>query len=426
MALLRKKTLIREQIQDITALVAGNLSIHEVLDRLTKTAVDIIGVSACSIRLLDPETGDLSMRSTYGLSDAYRNKGPVTKDDPVIKEAFEGKAVVVDDMRNDSRVKYPIATSNEGLVSQLTVAMSYKDKNIGVLRLYSTKAKSFTDIDVTIARLIASQCAIAITNAKLFDAALKGAQMEDQMRLASTVQRRMLPQKAPDVEGFEISMTYKPCFKVGGDLYDFLKIDDDSFVVIIADVIGKGIPAALMMGMIKGAIQAYIDCMQTCSQYSFERVIKKINKFTCRQCANGEFVTLFIGIINTSEKTLRYCNCGHEPTVLIRNEELIELNEGGMVLGVEEDIQHDIELINLQQDDILLFYTDGLIDAVNFDNKIWGRKRLYETIGKCSKNNTKSLLNNLLGYRRRFTGLSPQQDDTSIVAIKVKEKAAAR
>ena len=419
MALLRKKALIREQIQGIMELVAGNLSLREVLEKLAEAAVDILGVSACSMRLLDSEGGDLSMRSTYGLSDAYRNKGPVTTNDPVIKEAFDGKAVIVDDMRNDSRVKYPIATTNEGLVSQLTVAMRYKDKNIGVLRLYSGKLRRFSDADVTVARLIASQSAIAITNARLYNAALRGSQMEDQMRLASVVQRRMLPQKAPDIKGFDISMMYRPCFKVGGDLYDFMRIDDDSFVVIMADVIGKGIPAALMMGMVKGAIHAFVDCMQSCDKYSLEGVIAKINKFTCEQCSNGEFVTLFIGIINTAEKTIRFCNCGHEPTVLIRGEEIIELMEGGMVLGVEENTEHKIVTFDLQTDDMLLFYTDGLIDAVNFDNKIWGRKKLYETLNKCDKGSSKMFIHTLLGYRRRFTGLSPQQDDTSIVAIKV-------
>jgi sigma-B regulation protein RsbU (phosphoserine phosphatase) len=419
MALLKKKALIREQIQDITSLVAGNLSLQEVLDKLAEAAVEIIGVSACSIRLLDPDTGDLSMRSTYGLSDAYRGKGPVTTDDPVIREAFEGKAVVIDDMRNDSRVKYPIATSSEGLVSQLTVAMVYKDKKIGVLRLYSGKAHHFSDTDVTVTRLIASQCAIAISNARLYNAAVRGAQMEDQMRLASVVQRRMLPLKAPVASGFDISTMYRPCFKVGGDLYDFMQIDNNSFVVIMADVIGKGIPAAIMMGMVKGALRAYLDCMQTCDRYSLEGVIDKMNKFTCEQCSNGEFVTIFIGIINASEKTLRYCNCGHEPTVLIRDGEISELIEGGMVLGVEEDAKYQIATMPLERDDMLLFYTDGLIDAVNFDNKIWGRKRLYETLAKCDKRSAKMFISTLMGYRRRFTGLSPQQDDTSIVAIKV-------
>ncbi len=419
MALLRKKSLIREQIQDITALVAGNLSLQEVLDKLAEAAVHIIGVSACSIRLLDSESEDLSMRSTYGLSEAYRHKGPVTMADPVIMEAFKGKAVVVDDMRNDDRVKYPIATASEGLVAQLTVAMTYKDKNIGVLRLYSGKAYSFTDSDVTMARLIASQCAIAITNARLYNAAVRGAQMEDQMRLASIVQRRMLPESAPDFPGLDIAMMYRPCFKVGGDLYDFVRLDDDSFVVVMADVIGKGMPAALMMGMIKGALRAFVDCMQSCGSYSLESIIQKLNKFACEQCSNGEFITLFIGIINVAQKTMKFCNCGHEPTVLIREGEITELFDGGMILGVDLDAAYQITDFDLLEDDILLFYTDGLIDAVNFDNKIWGRPRLYETLNKCDKRSAKVLVHTLLGYRRRFTGLSPQQDDTSIVAIKV-------
>ena len=419
MALLRKKSLIREQIQDITALVAGNLSLQEVLDKLAEAAVRIIGVSACSIRLLDSESEDLSMRSTYGLSEAYRHKGPVTMNDPVIKEAFEGKAVVIDDMRNDERVKYPIATASEGLVSQLTVAMTYKDKNVGVLRLYSGKAHSFTDSDVTMARLIASQCAIAITNARLYSAALRGLQMEDQMRLASIVQRRMLPEKAPNYPGLDIAMMYRPCFKVGGDLYDFMRLDDDTFVVVMADVIGKGMPAALMMGMIKGALHAFVDCMQSCGSYSLESIIVKLNKFACEQCSNGEFITLFICIIDAANKKMRFCNCGHEPTVLMREGELTELFEGGMVLGVDENSTYQIVSIDLLEEDILLFYTDGLIDAVNFDNKIWGKQRLYETLNKCDKRSAKMLVNTLLGYHRRFTGLSPQQDDTSIVAIKV-------
>ena len=112
-----------EQIYQLTTLVAGEFSLQEVLDKLAEAAVKIIGVKACSIRLLDEESDDLKMRGTYGLSEEYRNKGPVLKDDPVVKAAFAGEAVVLDDMRVDSRVKYKEATVKEGLVSQLTVVM---------------------------------------------------------------------------------------------------------------------------------------------------------------------------------------------------------------------------------------------------------------------------------------------------------------
>ena len=126
-----------EDIYRISTLVAGNFKIAEVLDKLAEAAVKITHTTACSIRLLDPEIGKLAMRSTYGLSETYRNKGPVTRDDPVIKQAFEGDAIVIDDMRVDDRIVYPKETMDEGLISQLTVAMKFKDQPIGVLRLYS-------------------------------------------------------------------------------------------------------------------------------------------------------------------------------------------------------------------------------------------------------------------------------------------------
>ncbi|MGD9110480.1 MAG: GAF domain-containing protein, partial [Phycisphaerales bacterium] len=173
-----------EQLYQLTTLVAGEFSLQEVLDRLAEAAVKVTKVKACSIRLLDEESGDLKMRSTYGLSEEYRNKGVVSKDDPVIKAAFEGEAIILDDMRVDGRVRYREAAEKEGLVSQLTVAMRFKDEDIGVLRLYSPKPKHFYEDDIKLARSVASQCAVAITNARLYGRAIEGARVTEQMRLA--------------------------------------------------------------------------------------------------------------------------------------------------------------------------------------------------------------------------------------------------
>jgi len=240
-----RQTEIDEQIYELITLVAGRFSLQEALDRLAEAAVKIIGVKACSIRLLDEEASDLKMRSTHGLSEEYRNKGVVSRHDRVVEAAFAGEAVVVDDMRGDDRVKYKAAAAKEGLVSQLTVAMEFRDKAIGVLRLYSPKVKRFDEDDIQLARAVASQCAVAITNAN---------RMAEQMRLAGVVQRRMIPKESPQVTGLDMAATYIPCFDVGGDFYDFIDIGDDRIVVAIADVMGKGIPAALMMSCFRGAV----------------------------------------------------------------------------------------------------------------------------------------------------------------------------
>ena len=228
-----------EQLYHLITLVAGDFSLQEVLDKLAEAVVKIAGVKACSIRLLDENAGELEMRSTYGLSREYQNKGVVSKNDPVIKAAFDGQAVVLDDMRVDGRVKYKEATIKEGLVSQLTVAMQFRSKAIGVLRLYGPEPMRFDEDDIALARAVASQCAVAITNAKLYAKAIEGSRIAEQMRLAGIIQRRMIPQKASLVPGLDIGAVYIPCFDVGGDFYDFFPLNDTCLALAIADVMGK-------------------------------------------------------------------------------------------------------------------------------------------------------------------------------------------
>jgi len=412
-----------EQFFELITLVAGTFSLQDVLDKLAEAAVRIVGkgVKACSIRLLDENAGELKMRSTFGLSEEYRNKGVVSKNDTVIKDAFAGQAIVLDDMRVDGRVKYPQAAGKEGLVSQLTVAMQFRDKQIGVLRLYSPKPKQFNDDDIAIARAVASQCAVAITNAKLYGQAIEGARIAEQMRLAGVIQRRMIPQKPPVVKGLDFAATYIPCFDVGGDLYDFFKLDDDRLIVVMADVIGKGIPAAIMMSLFRGAVRAYADC-QDCRE-GMRDIICKLNNMACRECRDGEFVSLFYAVIDVNKKDITYCNCGHEPTVLIRNGLITDLEKGGLVLGVEKDTQYEIETLALKEGDCILFYTDGLIDAANFEGNLWGRKKMLDAAKKFADNNAESMMKNILRYRRRFVGLARQIDDTSVVVVKMDKNA---
>ena len=406
-----------EQLYQFTTLVAGDFSLQEVLDKLAEAAVRITGRKACSIRLLDEETGDMKMRSTYGLSEEYRDKGVVSKNDTVVKAAFAGEAVVLDDMRVDSRVKYKEAAIKEGIVSQLTVAMQFRDRAIGVLRLYSPKPKRFSKDDISLARAVASQCAVAITNAKLYAEAIEGSRIAEQMRLAGVIQRRMIPEKAPTILGLDIAAVYIPCFDIGGDLYDFLRISEKCIAVTIADVIGKGIPAAIMMSLFRGAVRAYARTEG--SSEAIQEIINKLNKIMCSECTNGEFITLFYAVIDVKKMTLTYCNCGHEPTILIRSGEVTELEKGGLVLGVEEQTEYEIETLWLRDGDCLLFCTDGLVDTTNFDGEFWGRERLLKTVKKFTAGTAEQMVKNILGYRRRFVGLARQKDDTSIIVVKV-------
>lgn len=425
------------QIHQISTLVAGDFSLQEVLDKLAEAAVKIVGAKACSIRLLDEETNDLKMRSTYGLSEEYRNKGVVNKDDVVIRQAFAGEAIVIDDMRVDGRIQYKDATAREGLVSQLTVVMQFRNQPIGVLRLYSPNPADFTDSDIVVARAVASQCAVAITNAKLYAEAIEAQRFAEQMRLAGLIQRRMIPEKPPQVKGLDIAAKYIPCFDVGGDFYDFLPVGESRMVITIADVIGKGMPAAIMMSWFRGAVQAYAEGFREVlrgvgpmsgdlnsgirTAVRTRNAIENFNKMACIECREGEFITLFYATIDAAERTMTYCNCGHEPGVLLRDGRAYDLEQGGLVLGVDPEARYEIETVELRDGDCLLFYTDGLVDAMDFSNETWGRDRMLEAARRFADCSADHVVRNVLSYRRRFAGLARQVDDTSLVAVKIGE-----
>lgn len=419
-----------EQIYQLSTLVAGEFSSQEVLDKLAEAAVKIVRVKACSIRLLDEETGDMKMRSTFGLSDEYRNKGVVCKDDTVIKAAFAGEAVVLDDVRVDDRVKYKEAAIKEGLVSQLTVAMQFKGRDMGVLRLYSPKPMHFDEDDINLARAVASQCALAITNSRLYKKAIDGARMAEQVRLAGVIQRRMIPKQAPSIPGLDIAAAYIPCFDVGGDLYSFHQLRKNSIDIVIADVIGKGIPAAIMMSSFRGAVKAYIDtigdfpgrCENRDRIDCYREIVDRINKMACDECRDGEFITLFHAGIDADDMTMTYCNCGHEPTILIRDGQVTDLDKGGLVLGVDPNAEYEVGTVELKEGDCLLFYTDGLIDAANFEGELWGKERMLEAAKKFTSESAEQMIQDILGYRRRFVGLARQIDDTSMIVVRVVER----
>jgi sigma-B regulation protein RsbU (phosphoserine phosphatase) len=184
----------------------------------------------------------------------------------------------------------------------------------------------------------------------------------------------------------------------------------------IADVIGKGLPAALMMSMFRGTLRAYADGGY--GRHTMAEVIGKLNRVACRECRDGEFITLLVARIDTKENTITYCNCGHEPALLLRSSDLIELGQGGLVLGVMPEAKYTIETVDFGQDDLLLLYTDGLIDAMNYQGQGWGKDRMVEAIGKSCTHSAGSFIRSLLTWRRRFVGLASQTDDTSIVAIR--------
>jgi phosphoserine phosphatase RsbU/P len=412
---------LRQRIQELTALfnistmLSGTRGLQHILDRITRAVAEAMHVKCCSLRLLDEHRDELVIKSVYGLSEQYLTKGPVTLASSAIDRAvISGQPVYIRDMTSDERVVYPQEAQREGIVSSLVVGMLFKDRPIGVLRVYTAQVHEFSEFERKLLTSIASQAAVAIENARLQDEAVEKERLERQVQIAAEVQRRMMPAQAPQIAGLDISALYVPCFELGGDFYDFIPLGDHSVGITVADVVGKGLPASLLMASVRAAMRAQAD-----NVYDLDEIISRVNKSMSLDMRANEFITLWYGVLDHKSRRLTYCSAGHEPAILVRDGKMRQLATGGMVIGVDPQQKYDKEVVQLQKGDVLWIYTDGVPDAMNFNGDKFGKTRMRECLLAHLSEPAEQICRQMLWETRRFVGLNRRTDDTTMVVVKV-------
>lgn len=412
---------LRQRVHELTALYNVTMMLAEardlprVLQRTVQVVAETMGVKAASIRLLDKDNDELVIRAVHNLSEAYLNKGPVRMSKGAIDQvALSPRGYeYVRDMASDPRTIYPEDATREGIASVLSVGLRYKGRPIGVLRVYTAVETTFSRSQVALLKAIAAQASAAIENARLAHETREAEELEKQVRMASDVQQRMLPQAAPKIPGLELASTYVPCHALGGDFFDFIPLPYDNVGLVIADVSGKGVPASLIMASVRAALRAQVD-----NVYYVYEVMKRLNEMLCRDTKPTEFVTLMYGVLDVPNKRLTYCNAGHPPALLLRDGKVTELNVNNMVLGISCDEQYTQSTIDLQRGDSLLLYTDGLADAMNFKQETFGRQRIINAFQQ-GGDSAEMIAQNILWHMRRFVGLTKRNDDVTMIVARV-------
>jgi serine phosphatase RsbU (regulator of sigma subunit) len=411
---LRQRIAELQALFNISTMLTGTRGLQQILDRITRGVGETLRLKACSLRLLDEQRDELVIKSVWGLSEQYLKKGPVVlSTSPIDRQAIAGHSVYIADMINDERVVYPHEAEREGIRSGLILGMVYKERAIGVLRVYTGEPHEFSDFERKLLESIASQAAVAIENARLQEEAVEKDRLERQVQIAAEVQRRMMPAKPPVMPGFDVAALYVPCFELGGDFYDFISLGD-SMGICVADVVGKGLPASLLMASVRAAMRAQAD-----NVYDLDEILSRVNRSMSADMRSNEFVTLWYGVIDYRHKVLTFCNAGHEPPLLIRNGILRELTAGGMVVGVDPDQRYDKDVVQLQKGDLLWIYTDGVPDAMNYSGEKFGKQRMKEALVKYAGESAEYICRQMLWETRRFVGLNRRTDDTTMVAVKV-------
>ena len=405
-----------DTVYQAAGLLAATGDHQKVLEGIAERVCEVMNAKACSIRLLDQATGELTIKAVHNLSAAYLNKGPVTVgENPVDAKALSGEMVYIRDSRTDPRVRYPTQAATEGIVSAFVVGMMFRNEPVGVIRVYTDRVYDFSDYEQSLLRALASQAATAVTNARLYQEALTAERQQRQIQYAGEVQRRMIPAAPPEHAALEFGCAYVPVMEVGGDFYDFVRLGSGNLGVSIADVVGKGVPASLLMASLRAALRTYAEGI-----YDLDHVMVRVNRHMCRDMLASEFATVFYGVFSPDGHRLTYCNAGHNPPLLLRKGQFDSLNVGGMVVGVNAHATYDKGITHTEPGDVLVLYTDGLTEAINFHDEQFGIERLRESILRYQDLDANQLAQQLLWDVRRFKGLADRIDDITLVVVKVR------
>jgi len=238
---------------------------------------------------------------------------------------------------------------------------------------------------------------------------------EYEMETARGIQQSFLPESPPRIEGFELAALNLPARQVGGDFYDFIPVSENEWGIIIADVSGKGVPAALFMALSRTLVRANVADNTTASQ-----AMQKANSLISQEAKMGMFVTLFYAVLNPEKRRLQYVNAGHNPPFVVKKSsgDVILLRASGIAMGVMDDVLLEEREIELDSNDIVVFYTDGITEAINGTGEQFGEKRLIETINKNADLSVKDLMGRVKDEVFTFAQGQPQHDDFTLVLLK--------
>ncbi len=241
--------------------------------------------------------------------------------------------------------------------------------------------------------------------------------LEKELELSQKVQKALLPQQIPDLAGLELAAFSQPARIVGGDYFDFFHFHDGSPGFVIADVMGKGIAASLLMASLQASLRILVT-----EEGSPSDVIKRLNQIFCHNINLTKFVTIFLARYDPETRTLHYCNAGHNPPLLCRANKLEPVNwldSTSAAIGLVEDFQFVGTHVKLAAGDLLLLYTDGVTEALNSTEEEFGTVRLAEMMLRNPEASPQELVAALRRSVQQFTNAQPPEDDTTILAVRI-------
>lgn len=403
---------------DITKTISRSLDLEEVLTLVMDTLGSLIHYDAAGIYLIESHTDNEEVQYVFKSKALRGYQISFELIEPRLKlgEGFigyvaqTGKTLISPDVSKDERY-FPARKRTQ---SEIVAPIIANDQVIGVFDLESDKLDSYDEDDLSLLQLLASQVAIIIEKVQLHQQLIEKKRLQGQLEVAREVQLELLPDHDPDLEGFDISAYIFPTEEVSGDYYDWVKIFEDQIGIVVADAVGKGIPAALLMAFLRASLRAGVQI-----GYAPHIAMAKVGNLLWDSVEDHQFITAIYGILDATNRTFVYSNAGHNPPLLIKpNGEYRFVEYGDLPLGMFRNMQYHQHFIRFETGQTLVLYTDGITEATNVEDEEYGRERFAELILKGIHLSAKDLIEFIRDDLTKFTGQQFLNDDGTLFIVK--------
>jgi sigma-B regulation protein RsbU (phosphoserine phosphatase) len=400
----------QKQIQDlkltalleVTKAINNNLSTKQLLELYQDILQKRLGVGRLVLFLFHNDSWSCILK--YGLID---DLSPISFEVELLKfKEIESITYNEGDLTKNFEIVIPVFHKQQPLAYVLL-------SDVNPLHIEMSAAIKHLPFVQTLTNLIV----VAIENKKLFKENIERVKIIKELELAQSMQQMLFPQHLPNTESLQVAAKYLPHQQVGGDYYDFLQLNNHEFIFCIADVSGKGIPAALLMSNIQATLHSLINYT-----HNLKDIILELNKRVISNTHSEKFVSLFLGKINTKSQQFTYINAGHNPPILLYENKFSELSKGCTLLGVMENLR-DIEVENFEyaSNFSLLCYTDGLTDNTNQNNETVSIDDLKRIITQFADKKPEEINTALFNFAEDFKGDVDFPDDIALLTLKVSD-----
>lgn len=408
-------------LHTISQKISEKKPLPKLLNEIMENSKLVMNAEASSLLLFEPDDNKLYFQVATG------DKGKLIKKYSVdLGVGIAGwvakhkKSLLIEDCYNDPRFSPGYdKKSNFRTKSMLCVPLIRKKQLLGVIQVINKEGGGvFDERDLTVFETLASQCAIAIENAKLIEIQVESEALERELQTARDIQQKLLPSSLPDYDDLQVAAKLIPAKHVGGDYYNVIKINDNQSLFFVADVTGKGIPAALIVSTIYSCLHTYLKLNQ--NKFDLMTLVSGMNKVLIESTTMDKFASCWFGLYYHDSKQLISVNAGHNPPYIFgsRKQEPRELKRGGLFLG-GFDVPYENEEIQLHTGDILVFFTDGITEAWNVKEEEYEEYRLVHVVTEHKQESAMGILSEIEKDVKRHVGRAQQSDDFTCAVVKI-------